>query len=87
MRMSGYPYMKSASDTAKIIGLTNRTRETKNFKHSVFIASSLLSYSKKVEAFLDFNLFTTYSSILIIHPLYPVAHPRKHLVRDGFERV
>ena len=47
------------------------------------MASFLLSYSKKVEAILDFNLFTTYSSILII----PVAHPRKHLVRDGFERV
>lgn len=79
--------MTGAVDTATTIGLTNKTRETKNFKHSVFMASFLLSYSKKVEAILDFNLFTTYSSILIIHPLYPVAHPRKHLVRDGFERV
>lgn len=51
------------------------------------MASFLLSYSKKVEAILDFNLFTTYSSILIIHPLHPVAYARKHLVRDGFERV
>lgn len=79
--------MTGAIDTTTTIGLTNRTRETKNFKHSVFIASFLLSYSKKVEAFLDFNLFTTYSSILIIHPLYPVAYPRKHLIRDGFELI
>ena len=79
--------MTGAVDTATTIDLTNKTRETKNFKHNEFMTSFLLSYSKKVEAFLDFNLFITYSSILIIHPLYPVAHPRKHLVRDGFERV
>ena len=79
--------MTVAIDKDATIGLINRTRETKNFKHSVFMASFLLSYSKKVEVILDFNLFITYSSILIIHPLYPVAHPRKHLVRDGFERV
>lgn len=51
------------------------------------MSSFLLFYSKKVEAFLDFNLFKTYSSILIIHPLHPVAYPRKHLIRDGFERI
>lgn len=87
MRLSGHQYMTGASDEAEIIGLTNKTRETKNFKHSVFMASFLLSYSKKVEAILDFNLFITYSSILIIHPLHPVAYPRKHLIRDGFERI
>ena len=47
------------------------------------MASFLLSYRKKLKT----SLISTYSSILIIHPLYPVAHPRKHLVRDGFERV
>ena len=79
--------MTGAIDNATTIDLTNKTRETKNFKHSVFIASFLLSYGKKLKPFLAFNLFIIYSSILIIHPLYPVAHPRKHLVRDGFERV
>lgn len=51
------------------------------------MASFLLSYGKKLKSFLDFNLLITYSSILIIHPFHPVAHPRKHLIRDGFERV
>ena len=52
MRLSGHQYMTGASDEAEIIGLTNKTRETKNIKHDVFISPFLLSYGRKVEIFL-----------------------------------